>query len=318
MGNRNLHAARNAKNDEFYTQIHDIENELRHYQDKFQNKILYMNTDHPDHSMFYWHFKMLFEVYGLKKIIATFWNPEGETFKTVYDGKEEVRTPLSGDGDFRSEECVEILKQSDVVVTNPPFSLFREYVRQLIKYEKSFLIIGNSNAATYKEIFPLIKNNKLWYGATQSKMEFIVPKDAPENNKQRVDNDGVRYQSFGNIVWYTNIDYPKRYEDLLLWTSYEGSEDFYPEYDNYKAINVDRIADIPYDYKGVMGVPISFIGKWNPKQFEILGVSDRGGDGMIEDIKKKHNLHSAPVIDGVKKYTRIFIRNLNPVDEITI
>lgn len=357
MGNRSLHKAKKEANDEYYTQVKDIENELRHFQDKFKGKVLYMNTDHPDHSMFYWHFKMLFEVYGLKKMIATFWSPSGDVFKTVYDGKEEVRTPLTGDGDFRSDECVEILsKEADIVVTNPPFSLFREYVNLLMKHNVEFLIMGNMNALTYKEIFPLIRDNKMWSGPSfRQSLEFRVPNNSVIKSKSgRTDSSGNKYVTVQGIMWYTNIPYPKRYDDLLLWASYKGSEDYYKKYDNYNAINIDKVDEIPYDYSGVMGVPISFIGKWNPKQFEILGIAktplcfdnpkELQPNDYYENVKmitssgKVSNTASvndavikvgqepektyyiADNVDGylVAPYARVLIRNLNPIDEIKV
>lgn len=310
MSNRSMTSARKNKNDEFYTQLGDIENEMRHYKSHFKDKVIYMNTDHPDKSNFWVFFKLQFNHLKPKKIISTFYNEDGESFKTEYDGVEEIRTPLKGDGDFRSDECVEVLKESDVVVTNPPFSLFREFVSLIIENNKSFLIMGNNNAITYKEIFPLIRDNKMWLGMQDNvTMEFEVPDEYTLNSSGRVDNNGIKYLKVSAITWFTNLDYPKRHEEMLLWASYEGSEHEYPKYDNYDAINVDRVANIPYDYEGVMGVPISFIGKWNPSQFEILGIANSA---------RWIGYECYTIIGDRNVYNRVLIRNLNPVDEITI
>ena len=304
MSNRTMLKARKNKNDEFYTQLRDIENEMRHYKPHFENKIVYMNTDHPDKSNFWLFFKLQFNHLKLKKIIATFWDENGEAFKTEYDGEAEVRTPLKGDGDFRSDECVEILKESDIVVTNPPFSLFREFIHLLVEHEKYFIILGNNNAITYKEIFPLIKENKMWLGMKDNvTMEFEVPDEYFLNKNGRIDNDGRKYLKVSAITWFTNLDYPKRHEDLLLWASYEGSEHDYPKYNNYDIINVDKVANIPYDYEGVMGVPISIIEKWNPSQFEILGIANSA---------RWIGYECYTIIGDRNVYNRILIRNKKP------
>lgn len=316
--NASLRKAAKVKNDEFYTQLHDIENEMRHYVPHFKGKKIYMNTDHPDYSNFWLHFKLLFDFYNLKSITSTFWNPDGKAFKTVYDGKEEIRTPLEGDGDFRSDECVAILEESDLIITNPPFSLFRDFIRLLRDKDKKFLIMGNLNDVIYKDVFPMIKNNKMWPGPDFRKtMEFRIPNDIEiETKSGRVDADGNKFMKVQGITWWTNLDYPKRYDDLLLWASYKGSEDKYPYYDNYNAINVDKVSWIPYDFDGVMGVPISFIGHWNPNQFEILGFTNTGEENP--GIRLPNTPHGRAVIDGREIYTRILIKNRNPVDEITI
>lgn len=217
---------------------------------------------------------------------------------------------LQGTGDFRSPESVEMLKQADIVVTNPPFSLFREYVKQLIDFDKKFLIIGNINCITYKEIFPLIKENKIWLGYRMGRgiAGFIVPeKYELYGTEARIEN-GKKIISTNQCLWLTNLDIKKRHEDILLWRSYADESELYPKYDNYDAIEVSKTADIPKDYFGVMGVPITFLDKYNPDQFEIIWTSDRGGDGMIENLKLPHERYDAPVINGKGIYKRIFIR----------
>lgn len=288
-GNKSLHAANKAKQDEFYTQLSDIENELKHYKDHFKGNTVLCNCDDPRVSNFFHYFSYNFERLGLKKLITTCYknqnrdlfsqnDSERAIWLEYYGDKNGNRVPdpneiginyLNGDGDFRSEECIELLEQADIVVTNPPFSLFREYVAQLIKYDKKFVIIGNQNAITYKEIFSLIKDNKLWLGSTLSFAKFKVP-DYYEERSTRfwIDEAGQKWRSFGNICWFTNLDIAKRHERLLLYKSYSPEE--YPKYDNYDAINVDKVSDIPFDYGGVMGVPITFLDKYNPDQFEII------------------------------------------------
>ncbi len=262
MANKNLTAAKKAKNDEFYTQFPDIEKELCHYKPHFAGKVVFCNCDDPTWSNFWRYFHLNFAHLGLKKLIATHYDPNESTYKMEYEGGNDtnveigVKTPLLQNGDFRSEECIELLKEADIVVTNPPFSLFREYTAQLVKYGKKFVIIGNMNAITYKEFFPLMKDNKVWLG-------YMSPKTfmQPDGNEKK----------FGNVMWYTNLDIPKRHEPIDLIEHY--SPEKYPKYDNYDAINVDKTLDIPKDYDGVMGVPISFLDKYCPEQFEIVGGS---------------------------------------------
>ena len=299
--NENLHKAKDAKKDEFYTQLSDIEKEVRHYKEHFRGKVVYCNCDDPRVSNFFHYFSYNFEKLGLKKLITTCYkNQERDFFsqnsseRAVYleyngdkngnhvpDPDEIGINHLQGNGGFQSRECIELLKQADIVVTNPPFSLFREYVAQLIEYEKKFLIIGNVNAVSYKEIFKLIKENKLWLGASihSGDREFGVPDDYPLNAAGfRVDNSGKKFIRVKGVRWFTNLDYNERHEDLILPKNY--SPEKYPKYDNYDAINVDVTKDIPCDYSGAMGVPITFIDKYNPEQFEILGI-----DRYIENIK---------------------------------
>ncbi len=291
--NTNLHKAKNNKKDEFYTQLSDIENELRHYKDHFKDKVVYCNCDDPRVSNFFHYFSYNFEHLGIKKLIATCYkNQDADLFSTneseqavyleytgdkngnsVPDANEIGVQPLQGDGDFRSPESIELLKQADIVVTNPPFSLFREYVAQLIEYDKKFIIVGHQNAITYKDIFKLIKDNKLWlgYGFKGGAGHFINTQyedyaSAGDHKEGMIRVSGVH--------WFTNMDIDKRHEDLILYKKYTPDE--FSTYDNYDAINVDKTKDIPYDYKGLMGVPITFLDKYNPDQFEIetLGIGE--------------------------------------------
>lgn len=282
--NTNLHKAKNAKNDEFYTQLTDVAKELMHYKKHFKDKIVFCNCDDPTWSAFWKYFHLNFAELGLKKLISTHYDREEATYKMEYTGGNDndinvgVKTPLEGNGDFRNKECLDLLDESDIVVTNPPFSLFREYVAVLMEHEKKFLIIGSGNAITYKEIFPLIRNNLMWLGVTRQgtgSMWFRVPNDTPEKKGQKIE-DGIKYQTIGNSCWFTNMDVKYRHEKLILWKNY--TEDEYPKYDNYNAINVNKVAEIPCDYDGVMGVPITFLGKYNPEQFEIVAFR-KGDDG---------------------------------------
>lgn len=272
--NANLHKAKDAKNDEFYTQLTDVAKELMHYKAHFKDKIVLCNCDDPTWSAFWKYFHLNFAELGLKKLISTHYDREEATYKMEYTGGDDndievgVKTPLEGNGDFRNKECLDLLDESDIVVTNPPFSLFREYVAVLMEHEKKFLIIGNKNAITYKEFFPLLKDDDVWIGCTNVK-EFLQP-------------DGS-IKKFGNIGWFTNLDVAKRHEKLILWKHY--TEEEYPKYDNYDAINVDKVSEIPCDYDGVMGVPITFLDSFNPEQFEILGYT--GGLGWNERNKVK-------------------------------
>lgn len=272
-----LHQANKNKKDEFYTQLSDIEREMKHYRGHFKDKIIFCNCDDPEYSNFWNFFELNFDFLKLKKLIATHYQAEVPSYKLelirTEDGIKKIRTTLTENGDFRSEECIEILKESDIVVTNPPFSLFREYVTQLIEYDKNFIIIGNVNAITYKEIFSLIKNNKIWLGQSihSGDREFKVPNDYPlKASGYRVDEGGNKYIRVKGVRWYTNLDYIERHEDLKLYKSFNIEE--YPKYENYNAINIDKTKEIPVDYPGVMGVPITFMDKYNPDEFEILGL----------------------------------------------
>ena len=322
MANKTLTLAKKAKNDEFYTQLGDIERELKHYKQHFKGKTVLCNCDDPRVSNFFKYFALNFELLGLKRLIATCYkskeinifsqNNSEQAVYIVYEGdknnnhivdNEEIEVkPLKGDGDFRSKECVELLKQADIVVTNPPFSLFREYITQLIEYDKSFIVIGNYNAITYKEIFPLIKNNKLWLGNGFSGGNAyfnIIPTRRTFANG--VYDESTQLVKFRNCCWYTNLDIKKRHEELILYKCYSPEE--YPKYDNYDAINVNKVKEIPVDYDGVMGVPITFMDKYNPKQFEIIGQ-------MANTNIDEYNF-GYPFVRKERKYARILIRHTN-------
>ena len=319
--NKNLHQAKNNKKDEFYTQLSDIANELRHYKHHFKDKVVYCNCDDPRVSNFFHYFAYNFEHLGLKKLITTCYKnqdadlfSENESEKAIYleytgdkngnklpDIEEIGVHELKGDGDFRNPESIELLKQADIVVTNPPFSLFREYVAQLIEYDKKFLIIGNLNSVTYKDIFQLIKANKLWFGQSihSGDREFRVPEDYElKAASSRIDEEGNKFIRVKGVRWFTNLDYEERYEDLILHKNYTPEE--YPTYDNYDAINVDVTKDIPKDYSGHIGVPITFLDKYNPEQFEIIKF--RKGDDD-KDL----------TINGKSPYFRIIIKNKKPL-----
>ena len=312
MATKNFDEAKRRKSDEFYTQLADIENELQHYKEQFRGKVIFCNCDNPFESNFFKYFAMNFNHLGLKKLITTCYknspiantelslfdneNSENKTTKSPHkiiitevndynkDNKEDladvkwllknkknVLTRLKGDGDFRSEECIELLKQADIVVTNPPFSLFREYVAQLMEYKKKFLIIGNTNSLTYKEIFPLIKENKIRTGHTKFNvgMYFFVPNSYGEYHKII---NGRKMVRVSTSCWFTNLEVEKHKKNITLYKKYTPEE--YPKYDNYDAIDVSKVAEIPYDYTGAMGVPITFIDKYNPEQFEIIALGN--------------------------------------------
>ena len=315
--NNNLHAAKAAKNDEFYTQLEDIENELKYYKDYFKGKVVYCNCDgflNKEKSNFFMYFSLNYEFLGLKGLICTKYNPNGKGKKYEYYGdlngnnypdEEEVFTSeLEGDGDFRSEECIELLKKCDIVCTNPPFSLFRQYVAQLFEYNKDFLIIGNVNAISYKEVFPLIKENKMWLGVsiTSGDRKFVVPDNYPLNAAGcGIDENGKKYIRVKGVRWFTNLDHKKRHEELLLYKKYNEEE--YPKYDNYDAIEVGKTKDIPMDYNGIMGVPITFLDKYCPTQFEIVG--------QMMTTKVTEFNFGYPYIDGKKKFARVLIKRIS-------
>lgn len=300
-GNKELHKAKKEKNDEFYTQLSDIEYELKHYREHFKDKVIFCNCDDPEYSNFWQYFNLNFEFLGLKKLIATHYQTDVPSYmlEMYRDGMgvhTDIRT-LKGNGDFRSEECIELLKEADIVVTNPPFSLLRVYIGQLISYNKKFIIIGTQNAITYKEIFPLIKENKLWlgYGFRSGNAYFSVrnPKDYADGVYDK--NTGL--VKFRNCCWFTNLDVSKRHEELILYKTYNPTE--YLKYDNYDAINVNKVAEIPYDYDGVMGVPITFLQSYNPEQFEIIKF-------------RKGNDEKDLSINGKCPYFRILIKRRMP------
>lgn len=324
---KNLHKAKTSKKDEFYTQLADIERELKHYKKHFKEKVVLCNCDDPRVSNFFHYFSYNFEKLGLKTLITTCYKNQNmdlfsqhSTEKAIYleyegdknDNKvpdpEEIEIKyLKSDGDFRSKECIELLKQVDIVVTNPPFSLFREYVAQLIKYDKKFIFIGHQNAITYKEIFKLIKDKKLWLGygfkggATHFITNYVDVATAGDHKEGMVRVSGVN--------WFTNLDISKRHEDLILYKKYNPEE--YPKYDNYDAINVNKTKEIPMDYDGVMGVPITFLNKYNPDQFEILGLSQKVGFGL--ESNKFYDDYEETRQDGTKTGSSGKKTNGNPV-----
>jgi hypothetical protein len=326
--NRSLRAAKATKQDEFYTQLSDIEKELRHYTKHFKNKTVLCNCDDPKVSNFFHYFSHNFGKLKLKKLITTCYkNQDADLFSKhtskvgvylEYEGeKNGNRVPtakqigihrLEGDGDFRSEECVELLKQADIIVTNPPFSLFREFVEQIVKYEKKFLIIGNQNAISGKEIFGLIKGNKIWLGYTHP-VAFIVP-DHYEMREVRSwrDADGTNWRSMGNACWFTNLDIQKRHEELVSIREYAAKE--YLSYDNYNAIEVSRYKDIPGDYDGVMGVPVTFLDHYNPEQFEIVGSDYEVKQGLLPELLKRDwaDKTDRAYVKGRRLFARILIR----------
>jgi hypothetical protein len=304
---------------------------MKHYKNHFKDKVVYCNCDDPRVSNFFHFFSYNFEKLGLKKLITTCYKSQSmdlfsesdseQAIYLEYDGdKNNNNVPdpeeigiveLKADGDFRSAESIELLKQADIVVTNPPFSLFRDFVSQLDEHDKKFVIIGNVNAITYKETFRLIKENKLWLGASihSGDREFGVPDDYPLTAaSSRIDEDGNKFIRVKGVRWFTNLDYKERHEDLILYKSYTPEE--FPTYDNYDAINVNKTKDIPLDFKGVMGVPITFLDKYNPDQFEILGLSASAGyDKEIVGIPFKGVKDARPIVDGKVTYARIFIKN---------
>jgi hypothetical protein len=321
--NKNLNKAKSSKKDEFYTQLTDIEKEMKHYKKHFKGKVVYCNCDDPRVSNFFHFFSYNFEKLGLKKLIATCYKnqeldlfSQNESEQAIYleyegdkngnnipDKEEIIVKPMNGDGDFRNEESIELLKQSDIIVTNPPFSLFRDFISQLIDYDKKFIVLGNQNAIIYTEIFPYIRDGKLWLGVDNGGTKwFQVPQDYEIKTKTRIKTEnGNKYFSMGSIMWYTNLDTKKRHEELILYKKYTLEE--YPKYDNYDAIEVAKYAEIPLDYNGVMGVPITFLDKFNPDQFEIIG-SNRG---IGQDPKGIYGRGS--FLNGKETFKRLFIRN---------
>ena len=336
MTTAGLNTARQAKQDEFYTSLRDIELELEHYKNHFKGKVVYCNCDDPRDSNFFRYFTENFKKLGLEKVITTCYcnqdihrhgpGASGQAAYLEYIGENDDNgafvpdrrsvKPLTGDGDFRSAECIEFLHQADIVVTNPPFSLFREFVAQLIANEKKFLIIGNMNAVTYKEIFPLFRNNEIWYGPSirSGDREFQVPNDYPlDAAGTRIDDDGKRYVRVKGVRWFTNLECGSRHVELDLKMNYRP--DLYPKYANFDAIEVGKTMHIPVDYDGLMGVPISFLDKFNPDRFEILGSSKTLSRPMSEVANKGTYRQGGPRFylpngDGTyrRMYDRIVIR----------
>ena len=379
-GNSNLHDSSRNKQDEFYTTLQLIEDELRHYRQHFTGKRVLCNCDDPWESNFFKFFAMNFNALGLKSLTATCYAaspfaqmeldlfgasveaecltpsspspqrpgiktvrtsrtsremisaPPGHRAKQAYkivitevkdengDGRvdlsdvewlvrnrKNVLTKLNGDGDFRSPECVALLDEADIVVTNPPFSLFREYMAMLMAHDKRFLVIGNMNAVTYREIFPLIRDDKIWLGNRSGHFWFKVPSHYEAKGTDfKIDDTGQKWRRMGNICWFTNLDLPKRHEEMVLFRHYSPEE--FPMYDNYNAIEVPKTADIPCDWTGAMGVPITFMAQYNPDQFEIIGATESEGVGFSAGLWRKESAAAQPTIAGVRRYKRIFIR----------
>lgn len=322
--NTYLQSAKNTKNDEFYTPIEEIEKELVYYQSQFSGKVVLCNCDDPFESDFCKFFIYNFNRFSLKKLICTSYGRskrnnscsssgykgyvlqvdyiddklfEYRTFKEII--KEFKVKRLKGDGDFASDECIAFMKESDIVVTNPPFSLFRQFISLLFLYKKKFLVIGNMNAITYKEIFPYVQNNEAWLGYNNGDMAFRVPDDSePRKTRFWIDEYGQKWRSLGNAMWFTNLDVMYRHRFMVLNEKY--SPDRYPHFDNYDAINVSRVADIPKDYDGIMAVPLTILNKYNPDQFEIVGEANHGSDNPFDLFK--------PTIKGKDIFKRILIK----------
>lgn len=328
--NDNLHKAKDAKNDEFYTRIEDVAEELRHYKKHFAGKVVFCNCDDPTWSAFWRYFHLNFAELGLKKLISTHYDRIEPTYKMEYKGGDDnnvevgVKTPLEGNGDFRNRECLDLLDESDIVVTNPPFSLFREYVGTLLEHDKKFIIWGNNNAITYKEFFPLLKENKVWLGYTANKTcAFRVAEGYRFDEKLTAQfNDGHKYGKVPAISIFTNLDIQKRHEKLILWQRYydddgnplPDAEERYPAFDELNnVINVNKVSDIPVDYKGFMAVPITFLDKYNPDQFELIDALNRytilDYFQINNSIQERHS-HCCN-IKGKATYYRIVIRRKN-------
>ena len=373
MAREDLAKAKDAKKDEFYTQLPDIEKELVHYQEYFRDKVVFCNCDDPYESNFFKYFALNFNALGLKKLIATCYDgspiaqqelplfpvehstPTKKAYKVeitevpdldgngstdltdvqllLKSSNHNVKEELKENGDFRSKECIELLKQADLIVTNPPFSLFREYVALLMKYEKKFIVLGNMNSITYRDIFALLKENRLWigYGFNLSMVFRTTYVNTLEANRKYVKSKGYdpdkNFVKTPAIAWYTNVDIKKRHEDLILYRNYTPEE--YPKYYNFDAIHIEKVTDIPKDYKGIMGVPITFMDKYNPEQFEIigLGISNSGLECGVQPYRPEHKKYRKEVqkrgaVDGDLymmtngvvdvPYARILIRNKKP------
>lgn len=308
--NKNLHKANIEKKDEFYTQLHDIERELWHYKEHFKDKIIFCNCDDPKESNFWNYFALNFDFLWLKKLVSTHFEKEKPSYRLEIvrdinnDKLDTIKTPLKQNGDFRSHECIEILKEADIVITNPPFSLFREYVSQLIEYNKDFIIVGHQNAISYKEIFKLIKENKIWLGyGFKGGAAYFVNKHYKDYATDKNHKEGMIRVS--GVNWFTNLEIKKRHEDLILYKTYNKQE--YPKYDNYNAINIDKTKDIPMNYKEAMWVPITFMDKYNPEQFEILdGI---GRHSLLTGPTKETKWTYLTKINGKTKFARIIIKN---------
>lgn len=329
--NKNLQAARQTKQDEFYTQLPDIERELRHYKVHFKNKIILCNCDDPRVSNFFHYFSHNFEKLGLKKLVTTCYksqsvdlfsqNDSERAIYLAYKGNKRngsVPNPdeigikyLKGDGDFRSEECIALLKESDIIVTNPPFSLFQKHLGALIEHKKKFVVIGSLNAITSRLVLTLIRNNEMWLGYGFNNGNAYFKPAHPKEFAAGVYDPETGLVKFRNVTWYTNLDIDKRHQDLILYKSFLGNESDYPKYDNYLAINVDKVRNIPMDYDGVVGVPISFLNNYNPNQFEIVGSDNDVKDGLLPNLVKSgwRGKMDRGYVSGKRLYSRLFIRN---------
>ena len=301
----------------------DIEKEMSHYHEHFRGKTVFCNCDDPAYSNFWRYFHLNFNALGLKKLISTHYDPVAPTYKLEYTGGNDenvetgTRTNLMQNGDFLSPECIELLKEADIVVTNPPFSRWRIYIEQLMEYKKKFIVIGNINAITYKEFFPLLKDDRVWVGNTFNKTLLF---QVPDTYSANIEVDGQRFVKVPAICWFTNLDHKKRHEPIILFRSYAAEPERFPKYDNYDAVEVSRTDDIPFDYDGVMGVPITFLDKYCPEQFEIVGIAKRGAKDPVlkthiytkEEYPNYSNLNAAPTlwVNGALKilYPRILIR----------
>ena len=320
--NDNLHTAKKAKNDEFYTQVRDIEMEIEHYRQHFVDKVIYMPCDNPEWSNFWRVLKGQFSAIRCKKIVATFYNgvvdKDTHPYKLEWDGETETKTMLEGDGDFRSEECTKILQESDIVITNPPFSMFREFVKWLEDTGKKYLIIGNQNAITYKEIFSLIKENKMWLGYNTNKScDFIIPDNYVVKGSGYVDERGAKHAVVPGICWFTNLDIQKRHDFIHSGRRYARTPEKYPKYDNYDAINVDKTNEIPDDYDGVMGVPITFLDKYCPEQYEIIDINPHFFIMVENDLPKLKQL-TLKNVNRKDPYARVLIRrNQADIDDLS-
>lgn len=321
--NANLHKAKNAKNDEFYTQLTDVAKELMHYKHHFKDKIVFCNCDDPTWSAFWKYFHLNFSALGLKKLISTHYDKSNPTYKMEYEGGDDndievgVKTPLEGNGDFRNQECLDPLDEADIIVTNPPFSLFREYVAVLMEHNKKFIIWGNNNAITYKEFFPLLKDNEVWLGYIANQTCIFRLSDDYKKWDEKITaqmNDGHKYGKCPAISVFTNLDIKKRHDKLILWKSYDAIE--YPKYDNYDVIECGKVDKIPMDYNDIMGVPITYLDKYSPDQFEIVGFANGNFKSNASDDLKKlvsyvdglKDKGGCPLLDGKLVYPRILIR----------
>ena len=323
--NTNLHRAKKTKDDEFYTTYETVANELSKYKEQFTNKVVFCNCDDPLKSNFCKYFVDNFNFFGLKRLICTSYiSSESLQTELLEIHKSQPKTEqkygkilditeindnfnlnksvkwLKGNGDFQSDECTELLKECDIVVTNPPFSLFKKFILQIMKHNKKFLVIGNQNALTYKEIFPLVQSNQIWTGYKFGEMKFRVPANSePRSTRYWVDETGQKWRSLGNAMWLTNLDNERRHETLKLFHKFNPQ--IHQKYDNFDAIHVRNITEIPFDYKGIMGVPITIINRYNSDQFEIVGEANHGCDNEFDFFK--------PTINGKETFKRILIRN---------